>query len=377
MLHLIGIAISLFLSLLLFTKKGRSVADLTLAIWLFLIAFYLFAYYLLASGQFVKTPYLLGLEIAMPFIHGPFLFLYTALLTGKRLTKWQVLLHFVPVILIDLALSKFFFLPAPEKVWVYQNGGIGYISVLNIIHTGVLPSGIAYIVASLFLLQQHRENLSEQVSYLEKINLNWLRNLTVGMCAIWLSVLFGNDVSTFAMVDLFIFFIGYFGIKQVGIFTNSHVTRPDIGLLLQLTEEKTVDRETEKPKYENSTLTAATAQQLQAKLITVMHNEKLFKDAELSLSALAKHLAIHPHALSEVINTLEQKNFYDYINELRIEEFKRIAVLPENQRFTLLYLAYEVGFNSKTAFNRNFKKATGMSPTAYLKQCQVSLPVPS
>lgn len=364
MLHIIGIIISLFLSLLLFTKKGKSDADLVLALWLFLISFHLLSYYLLASEQFSEFPYFLGLEIAMPFIHGPFLFLYTALITGKQVGRLHCFFHFLPVILIYLALSEFFLLTPAEKVLVYRTNGAGYTTLLKIIHFAILPSGIAYIAGSLFLLKAHRRNLSNQASYLEKINLNWLRNLTIGMGMIWLSILFGNDRSTFTFVDLFILFIGYFGIKQVGIFTNR---------MLSPVEEKTKALEPEKIKYEKSTLTENAAQKIHAELLAAMEAEKLFKDAELTLGALAKYLSVHPSVLSEVINTMERKSFYDYINELRIEEFKVIVVLPENQKFTLLSLAYEVGFNSKTSFNRNFKNITGWSPTAYLQQQKIQL----
>ena len=76
----------------------------------------------------------------------------------------------------------------------------------------------------------------------------------------------------------------------------------------------------------------------------------------------------HPNYLSQVINEVEGINFYDYVNRLRVEEFKRLLSLPENQRFTLLALAYDCGFNSKSAFNRCFKKTTGLSPSEYAKQ---------
>lgn len=75
------------------------------------------------------------------------------------------------------------------------------------------------------------------------------------------------------------------------------------------------------------------------------------------MSDLARQLDIHPNYISQVINSVEQKNFYDFINEHRVEEFKQLVSLPENQHFTLLALAFECGFNSKTSFNRNFKKA--------------------
>lgn len=362
MLHIIGISISLFLSFLLFTKAGRSTADLLLAFWLFLIAFHQFTYYLLATGKFLYFPYLLGIEIALPFIHGPFLFLYISLLTEKKITKLQCFLHFTPAFLIYLVLSNFFLLPVAEKISVYENQGAGYITILKIIHFAVIPSGVVYIILSLFLLKEHRRNISDQLSCSEKINLGWLNKLIAGMGVIWLSVLFGNDTSTFMFVDLFILCIGYFGIKQVGIFTN------------KLNPQTNRSEEINFPvKYQKSAIGEELLSEIHLKLLKLMDQNKLFKDPELSLNDLARQLNVHANTLSQVINTLENKNFYDYINELRINEFNTIVTYPENQKFTLLSLAFEVGFNSKTSFNRNFKKITGLSPTAYLKQQKIEL----
>lgn len=362
MLHIIGIGISLFLSLLLFTKVGRSTADLVLAFWLFLIAIHQFTYYLLATGKFPEFPYLLGFEIALPFIHGPFLFLYIALLTGRKIAKLKCFLHFVPAILIYLVLSKFFLLSVAEKILVYENQGAGYITILKIIHFAVIPSGVVYIVLSLLLLKEHRRNISDQLSYSEKINLSWVNKLIAGMGVIWLSVLFGNDITTFTCVDLFILYIGYFGVKQVGIFSN------------KLESHTNHSKEINSPfKYQKSAIGEELLSEIHLDLLKLMDQKKLFKDPGLSLNDLARQLNVHANTLSQVINTLENKNFYDYINELRINEFNMIVAYPENQKFTLLSLAYEVGFNSKTSFNRNFKKITGLSPTAYLKQQKIHL----
>ena len=89
---------------------------------------------------------------------------------------------------------------------------------------------------------------------------------------------------------------------------------------------------------------------------------------ELTLTELAKALDVHPHYLSQAINTFEGKTFYDYVNTLRVEEFKRLVALPESKKYTLLALALDCGFNSKTSFNRNFKSVTGLAPSEYLKQ---------
>ena len=69
----------------------------------------------------------------------------------------------------------------------------------------------------------------------------------------------------------------------------------------------------------------------------------------------------------KVINEKEQKNFYNYINALRIKEFIRLASLPESKKYTMLSLAYECGFNSKSTFNKHFKENTGKTPTEYFK----------
>jgi AraC-like DNA-binding protein len=94
----------------------------------------------------------------------------------------------------------------------------------------------------------------------------------------------------------------------------------------------------------------------------------------LTLDELAEKVKVLPHILSQVINTIEQKSFYDYVNLKRVEDFKKAVALPENKKYTLLALALECGFNSKTAFNRNFKNVTGLSPSLYLKQFHIQLP---
>jgi AraC-like DNA-binding protein len=104
-----------------------------------------------------------------------------------------------------------------------------------------------------------------------------------------------------------------------------------------------------------------------------MTEKKLYQTPELTLNIVSKELNIHPNTLSQVINSVEQKNFFDYVNTLRIEEFKHRITNPDNHKYTLLSLAYECGFNSKTSFNRNFKNLTGKSPSEFLKESKVIL----
>lgn len=95
----------------------------------------------------------------------------------------------------------------------------------------------------------------------------------------------------------------------------------------------------------------------------LMHDEKVFKDPELTLASLSQKLGVKTYLTTRFLNHIEGKKFNDYINELRIEELKSVLADPKNNKYTLLSLAHEVGFNSKASFNRAVKKITGSSPS--------------
>ena len=385
MFYLIGIAVTLFLATILITKRGKTEADQILAIWLVAIGIHLAFFYLFISGKNHLFPYLLGLDLPFPLLHGPLLYLYTEAVTNQVATRRFRLLHFVPFLLVYLLFLTFIMSPAEHKIFVYNNSGIGYETPMGILFLAIVISGIVYVALSLRLLARHKRIIKNQFSYAEKINLAWLRYLIYGIAVIWIVVIFGDDRATYSTVVVFVIMLGYFGIKQVGIFTQ-HLpieSKPDVKevavpepvsistALPDLEEPRT--EEPKKAKYLKSSLNADSAENIYTGLTKLMSERKPYTNPELTLDELAQTLNVHRNNLSQVINTYEQKSFYDYINSKRVEEFKRIVSLPESQKFTLLGLANNSGFNSKTSFNRNFKNATGLSPTEYLKQAHILL----
>jgi AraC-like DNA-binding protein len=102
------------------------------------------------------------------------------------------------------------------------------------------------------------------------------------------------------------------------------------------------------------------------KVLTYFEKEKAYLNPELTLSELASKLDTNTSVLSAVINTGFGKNFNDFVNEYRVEEFKRKAAAPDSKHLTLLAIAFDCGFNSKATFNRAFKKVTDVSPKAFL-----------
>ena len=120
-------------------------------------------------------------------------------------------------------------------------------------------------------------------------------------------------------------------------------------------------------KYKTSNLDPGKAEKYLKKLLYVIEVEKVYRDEDLSLQSLAEKLSIPPRELSQVINEGLDMNYSNFINSYRIEEAKNLLFSPGENHYSILDIAYEVGFNSKAVFNRAFKKFTGMTPSQFRK----------
>jgi AraC-like DNA-binding protein len=354
MFFVAGIGLAVFIEFLLLSKKNKSTPDKILTVWMFLVATHLFLFYIHFTKEVYHVPFLLGVGIPLPLLHGVFLYLYVCFLTNQTPENKKVLLlHFIPVTVTYLYLITFFTLPAEQKVQVYKNHGSGY-ELFNLInHYAILSSGIFYVTWSGLLLRKHRNTIQDQFSNLEKVNLQWLRVLTYGMGGIWFLVIFTRaDILIYSGVVVFVFLIGFFGVRQAAIFTPAPQKPIEI-------------YDKQKEKYQKSGLSEEASEELHQKLKSLMTEENLYRKSDLSINDLAEKLSVHANYLSQVINQKDKKNFYDFVNTYRMEEFKRLIAQQKNQQFTLLSLAYDCGFSSKTSFNRYFKKVTGKTPSEY------------
>lgn len=95
-------------------------------------------------------------------------------------------------------------------------------------------------------------------------------------------------------------------------------------------------------------------------------NKKPYLNTNLTLKKLANNIDLHPNKLSWLLNAEYKKNFNDFINQYRLSHFKTIALDPKNSHLTILGLAYDSGFNSKSVFNTYFKKVEGVTPKAWM-----------
>lgn len=122
----------------------------------------------------------------------------------------------------------------------------------------------------------------------------------------------------------------------------------------------------EKTKPQTALITEQLAKEYLKKMDEFIESERPFLNPTLTLKSLAQQINIHPNQLSWLLNEKEGKNFNTFINQLRVNYFKKLATNPANNHISLLGLAYESGFNSKTVFNTVFKKETGLTPKQFL-----------
>ncbi len=121
-------------------------------------------------------------------------------------------------------------------------------------------------------------------------------------------------------------------------------------------------------KIKKPLLSKKEAAHFTSKLINYVSEGKPFLNPELSLRTLAEQIDIHPNQLSWLLNESLGKNFNEFINHFRVEAFKSFAKDPKKAHLTLIGMAFECGFNSKTVFNTYFKRETGLTPKQYLKE---------
>ncbi len=134
-------------------------------------------------------------------------------------------------------------------------------------------------------------------------------------------------------------------------------------------KKSTIDAnlELEKAAYKKSGLTDNKSNEYVDQLVLLMEKNKLFLKPDLTLDELSKKMNVPKHHLTEALNVNLNKTFYQFINEYRVNEFKK-RITDSSKKENLVYLAYDCGFNSKTTFFNYFKKLEGMTPSAYRKQ---------
>ena len=368
-IFLIAVFNALLFIVLLFQKKQRALHDNILICWLTYLGLYIGVYTFYSHELFTNYKSLSISLISLLMLHGPFLYFYIqTLVSNKQRLLLKDLLHIIPFILFNLYILISSFLPSvSEKLNIERLArefDPPFLFLFFLILTAL--SGTVYFILTIRLFRKLDIRIFNNYSYSAELDLNWLRWLVFIFGIIWtvliivtiihhvfrlFSMLFCTD-GLFLSLSVFVILIGYFGLKQKVIFSS---------------EDVLVSRDSLKPsaKYAGSRLTGSEAELYAEKLTDYMKSSRPYLNPELTLSELAGELGISSHILSQVINEKLGINFFDFINDYRVESFKEKIVDPKYRNFSLLGVAFECGFNSKSAFNRIFKLKTGLTPSQY------------
>ena len=119
-------------------------------------------------------------------------------------------------------------------------------------------------------------------------------------------------------------------------------------------------------RYKQSYLGNIDTEQKKQELVALMNQQKLYLEEDLSSSTLAMKLNISVHQLSQILNEHLHRNFFNFVNEYRIQDAKEL--LLADKKTSVLQIAYQVGFSSKASFNRAFKRLTRLTPQEFRKQ---------
>ncbi len=345
--------------ILVFKKKGNKTANRILAIILFYLSFAII-FHLLSHARvlpFLETHTII-LGITSVFI-SPLLYLYVNALTSYRfLLRKKDAVHLLPFG-ICLLLILVFFLSKLGSIPVFSFGEDFLHKAISLISFMVFAF---YILLANIKLFHHTKTISNNFSNVDRINLNWLRiflllltSLLVFAAVFDLIFHLRNWDIIWLVCAIIIYIISYFGLAQPAIFTVPVVV---VGLSMR----------NKSKKYEKSSLDEEKAQKHLMKLKSEMQLRKSYLDKDVSLSKLAEDLGISIHHLSQIINEKLGKNFYDFINSQRIQEAEKQLINPGNKHLSIAAIAYEVGFNSLSAFNTAFKKFTGLTPSRFRKK---------
>lgn len=276
------------------------------------------------------------------FFLGPLVWLYSKSLIGRRIYKWE-LLHSLPfAIVILFIISKK--LIEPEYLFWFSSFRF-YTSSL------ILIQCLIYLIVTGCSIVKKRQEYKE---YLNK-SLNF--HIVYGFLLVGFIMLWILKFNTFLFMDIW---------KRYGvcpITTSSYFVTGflffNVLMYLALIKPELFNL---KKKYQNTNLTSTRKQQVIKKLQYLMDVEKLYSNSSLNLPTLAAKLEIPVPYLSQIINEEYNMSFPEYINAIRIKEAKPL-LLNNQKEYTIQQIMYEVGFNSKSAFNNAFKKNTGCTPS--------------
>lgn len=280
----------------------------------------------------------MGLLLAL----GPLTYFYVLKITRRTYPfGWKALLHFTPVL---VALTAAVCVAPASKQWD------------PVLQLFVFVSNITYLYYSRQLIQRFYRGLQPVLMDRSLLEFRWLRRLLAATALLWLLWIAYAAVDYFGyrnQLGIHIYYPFYIFFTAILIWTAAAAfLRPQAGIQEQAAPAAQPPAPAE--LKEKGIL-----------LRKAMESGHFYRDAELTIASLSEKLNLPQREVSRIINLAFKKNFNDFINAYRVRDVMRKMQEDEYDHLTLLGIAFESGFNSKSTFNRIFKEMTRKSPAEY------------
>lgn len=366
-LYLVGFFQALFFIILILTKKQHSKSDYLLSFFLLLLGMRLLFFYSSDTDFYSKYPLLIIPEILYWTLLGPTLYIYIDVVVSENEHfKINYLSHLIPTLIVFAGLSEYFFSPEMGSLHEFKSDSLFFIfsQYVWLLNTHV------YYIFCIIRLRKHKKRIQNYYSFTKDVDLKWLNYLTHGFAVFLFYFLFYillrkfahfelpfvNSNVSWTIIVLYIFGIGFYGFKKrVNIFSDY---QNDFEEINARTYKK-------RSLYKKSGLQENEKKDIIKQLGKYMSEQKPYLNPELNIRQLAESLEIPAHKLSQTINQSLQKSFLEFINEYRVKDAINYLVKKEYENLTIIAIAIESGFNSKTSFYNTFKKHTSKTPSEY------------
>lgn len=347
----IGFSQGLFAAIIMMSKKNRTIPDKILTAWLTLLAIEFFSCaidYRLFNYPMLSSSFLL---------FNPAFYLYVRSLVQPdfRLKPMQ-LTHLLPFLFFEIFA---YILHEPYMLFGYLNLDSTYWFRLAFAIAS-LTSWVTYNSTATLLIYRHRSRLVDEFSNIESnkkitwlffvvifYNLYCLVLVVSGIFNVFMYIEFPlSPVVNYSALLVLVYVLGFYGLKQDVIFREfTDITKSD-------------------EKNSSQMLSEEQTNVIKGDLIEYFEKTKPYLNPDLSMDMLSKSLGYPKHHITEVLNKEIGKNFFQFVNEYRIEAVKS-TLSDDKNYFSIEAIGYECGFNSKSSFFTIFKKATGQTPLQY------------
>ncbi len=344
---------------LLKAQKSNKQANIVMAMFLIVAMLVALDCYLVSSGYYRKFPFFIKAFTPLNLFFGILPYCYSRSLTNtpaKLCSK--CLWHFVPIIGLYFLYSPVYFLSAEERIQhIAQNQDflLRKIAVLYI-----LISNTIYMVRGYLNTLAFQKTVKNSGEKLELMKAYWLKQWFHVLIFIHVSVtlstfLFANQGFQVAYLSLFV------GIFVIIVFSG-YVAIRQIDPLIAMAEN------TGSFKAENlmgKKIPEKTKEKAFLALEKILIEEKSYLNSDLNLDSLAKKMGQPSYVVSYALNKKYKMNFFELINSLRVKEASTRLKQKEYKHLTIIAIAEDVGFNSKSTFNSAFKKYMGVTPSQF------------